>query len=358
MLHKILIGIDGGATKAAAAIVASDDHGFFDVKDNVIQMRYEDCPSYSSDFLPVKIDQQLVEEKQHTIHLSIQEERQGLAYIEAVEKILLELLKKSDDSPVCIGIGMPGIKTANKHGITVMNSGPRIPRFLDLLEYRLKLLNIDHYTLNGLGEDSYFCGLGEKHHRYGNFSNVNFALFIGGGTGIADAIVLEGVLTPFEQINTWFPKTWQMINPDGISFETLISHSGIMKLYSQKTGITMKELDHSRIYPDRILKENNECRMTFIHGLSTLIVLRAESLFQQYYCGFEKIVCALRLGTMLEQDPDLFHAVKDMLSGAIKNSVKLSDTMKQWYLERDFLVISKLKNSPIIGAGVFAANAF
>ena len=246
-----LIGIDGGATKVSGAIIKQINQNSFDLASDVTTVLIKDCPFYSTDFKPVEIDALQVS-------LSNEEERQGIAYVEACEKVVTDLIEQNQIENPNIGIGMPGLKTDNLRGIQFMNNGPRIPSILDVLEHRLAMAEIKHQPIVRLGNDSDYCGLGEFYSPNGSLRAVTNAYYIGGGTGIADVIVLDGKPVPFDEVQVWMKKTWDLKNENGISLETLISQQGIINQYAEQTGKSVIELENDGIFPAKILKENKE----------------------------------------------------------------------------------------------------
>ena len=356
-MDQILIGIDGGATKVAGGIITRNEDDAFVLANDVFKVKYRACPSYSPDFHPIQIAIQLQELSSNDLNLSIEEERQGIAYAEACESVIIELLNNCVAEKVKIGIGMPGFKTNDKRGITVMNNGPRIPRLLDVLERRLDMAGADHVPLYQLGNDNDHCGLGERYAKEGMLKNTTHALYIGGGTGIADAIVLDGQLAPFDDISDWMPRTWQLQNDNNVSYEDLISHLGIMKQYAAMTAKSIRELKIERIYPDSILKNNEELASSFISGLAGLILERIQLLYKHKNVVFDKVVFAIRLGSLFQENKELYNQVKSTVLNSIADSDVLDKNAKQIYLDHEFMSISLLEHAPIIGAGVAAFYA-
>lgn len=353
-MKQTFLGIDGGATKVAGAVVTKNDNDTFDIASEIVEVNYHDCPSYTTDFSPVNIELQLQESENNSIKLSIEEERQGIAYAEACEKVIMTLLGDYRTSQICIGLGMPGTKTADKRGVQIMNNGPRNPRLLDVLERRLNMAEIEGISINSLSEDNDLCGLGELTSENGEFRKTKNALYIGGGTGIADAIVINGEHVPFLDIKDWMPRTWQMKDYNGLSYELLTSQLGIMNQYASITRKTIHELKKEKIFPSMILNKNAEIRDRFINGLSELILKRIHLLYKNKELVFDKVICALRLGTLLNENEAMFQRVKEKITQNINNSNILDKGSKNWYLENDFITISYLKHAPIIGGGVKA----
>ena len=345
-----LIGIDGGATKVSGAIIKQINQNSFDLASDVTTVLIKDSPFYSTDFKPVEIDALQVS-------LSNEEERQGIAYVEACEKVVTDLIEQNQFENPNIGIGMPGLKTDNLRGIQFMNNGPRIPSILDVLEHRLAMAEIKHQPIVRLGNDSDYCGLGEFYSPNGSLRAVTNAYYIGGGTGIADAIVLDGKPVPFDEVQVWMKKTWDLKNENGISLETLISQQGIINQYAEQTGKSVIELENDGIFPAKILKENKEIEIQFVETIAYLFKDRIHSLFVEKNQIFDRIVIGLRLGKLLNNNSELLDSIIKLLLNQISKSVILDPTAQDHYLQKNFIVISELNHAPIIGAGVDAYYA-
>ena len=145
-----IIGIDGGATKVSGARVEKIDDQTFDLLKPIKEIQYSENQSYSSDFEPLTLQEQLKE-----VSLSNAEYKQSQVYIECIIKIIEQLI---DKEPLPIAIAMPGIKTEEKRGVKAMVNGPRIPNLCEELEKRL-LLNKKTLSIES---DAVMCALGEQ----------------------------------------------------------------------------------------------------------------------------------------------------------------------------------------------------
>ncbi len=353
-MKKTFLGIDGGATKVAGSVVEKKENDTYQIASKIVEVSYHDSPSYLTDFTPINIDSQLKDDQEGELRLSIDEERQCIAYAEACEEVINRLLHDHFSHEIYVGLGMPGTKTNDKRGIKIMNNGPRMPRFLDILERRMDMAELKGLSIKSLREDNDLCGLGELYSENGEFRRVNNALYIGGGTGIADAIMMNGEHKSFLEIKDWMPRTWQMEDHKGFSYEYLTSQLGIMNQYSKLKGIPVHELKRKQIYPSTILMENENIHDRFINGLSELISKRIELFFEHRQSVFDKIICALHLGALLNDNKELFLSVSEKIIHNIKNSNILNTESQEWYLENTFLTISHLTHAPIIGGGVKA----
>jgi len=201
MKDVILLGIDGGATKISGWIVDKQKKGF-NLTDINVQKKYSEYSSYSGKFKPVDIKVQLTEINTG-INLTGNEKEQGLAYMNAASDVIINLAKYNPGVKLLIGIGMPGLKTNDKRGISALANGPRMPGFVDYIEGRLKEKGIDFISISHLGSDADYCGIGEEYDIAGMFRDVENAYYLGGGTGVADAMKLRGELMTFDNMKSY-----------------------------------------------------------------------------------------------------------------------------------------------------------
>ena len=353
--NTAIIGIDGGATKISGGIVKKINKTTFSIDGDIKTLTYSESPLNNKNFHPIDLDQQLAQKDNPK--MKIEEEKQGQAILDCCENVITKLAKTNNGNTCLLGIGMPGIKSLEQRGIIITNNGPRIPRFIDVLERRLSLAGLKIYPIQKLGNDSDLCGLGELYGKNGSFREFENALYIGTGTGIADALLLDGKLTPFDSISTWMPKSWQMKNENGIPIEKIISHKGMMMQYSEKTGISFQRLEENETYPELFIKTDDaiEIRTNFVTTLAWLIFQRIEKLFLKKPNNiFNRIILGLRLAQLIENIPELFDEIKLSVKKQITDSLVLSQTTKNHYLQKRFISLSKIPHAPIIGAGVSA----
>ena len=253
----LLIGVDGGATKISAWEIQYDAQtktfalGAFNA-----QRSYKDIPGFQTDFDPVPIGQQIKEMQEGASKSTDAEQQQEAVYVEACAQVIEELTKRSGKDTVLVGIGMPGLKTENKRGIAAVANGPRMLHYSDLLEERLKLSQINFAApVYHLGSDADYCGIGENFSEDGLFNAVENAYYLGGGTGVADALKLKGNLLPFDKTKDWLAKSWEMKSEDGRSLERFASAGGIQSIYAAISGKSIQELNAQKLYPLQISEQ-------------------------------------------------------------------------------------------------------
>ena len=386
-----LIGVDGGATKVSAWEINIDKtKTTFTLGKNNIQKRYNDYTSFIPEFKPVDIKIQL-DEMNKTINLTNEEKQQGKAYLDAASDAIIELAKKSNAKQLLIGIGMPGLKTADKRGISALANGPRMPEYCKYIENKLRENRIELITpIDHLGSDADYCGLGEEFSSEGLFTNSQNSYYIGGGTGVADAMKLDGKIIPFDKIKPWMAKTWEMKNSDDISMEKYTSASGIQSVYGHYANISFQELTEKEIYTPQIidlaLQNDENAKKTIDEIVKSLALLFFERLTTVYFGSqnlfefvnpnkekldsnhkykdtlLESIIVGQRLGDYLEESKGkriFWESIIDELTKLILDADFTDDRFENYYLinnrfDESKIKISKLREAPAIGAGIDA----
>ncbi len=388
----LLLGIDGGATKVSGWEVLADEKTLsFSMGNHNAQKSYAEIPGFLPHFKPVDVSLQLRQRDAQEIELTGDEKQQGAVYVEASAVVIEELVQRTGRNSILVCLGMPGLKTADQRGIEVVANGPRILDYADSLEKRLALKGIwFEAPINRIGSDADYCGIGENYSTEGLFRDVDNAYYLGGGTGVADALKLKGKLLPFDRIKSWMAKSWEMKSEDGRSLERFASAGGIQALYAEIAGKDVAELNAKQIYPLQIAefaakgeKAAQEAFKLIVNNLGLLIYERITTIYSgwQNLFGFlnpnrpalsgdhpfreilmERIIIGQRLGELLDSPAGKSVLEKPLitrLQNLIKNSLVLDARAKSHYqnIER-ILVTSKLREAPALGAGIDAYLSF
>ena len=223
MSDDLLAGIDCGATKVMV------QSGVYSSKTNKIspgpinqEFYYSDHPDWDSKFMPVPLDTQKSEYQSDNISLSYEEINQSNAIIDTI----VSSIKIVEDHK--IGLCYPGLK--NHKGIVVMANGPRIPNLTHHIHPVKSILN-----------DSDCCVIGELKSTIGMMQDTRNGIYIGGGTGIADGIILNGEI--LNLINTvGVPRCWEINVSSNETVETLLSPAGMIRKYNDQNNEKVKVL--------------------------------------------------------------------------------------------------------------------
>jgi predicted NBD/HSP70 family sugar kinase len=387
-----LIGIDGGATKVSGWIIEYfTENDLYVLSGHHSELPYSAIDGHKQNFTPVDIKSQLSQRETENLQISDDEHSQGQTYIEATADVIANLFMVGNKRPLLIGIGMPGLKTPDQRGINAIANGPRMPSYCSTLEDMLQSRGVKILApIFRLGSDADYCGVGEYYAAEGSFQKTENAYYLGGGTGAADALILKGKLTAFDEVKSWMAKTWEMKNDYDLSFERYASASGLQYIYSRHSDISVESLNKSKIYPPQIaelackgdLKAKNAFkeiakylsilifdRIVTLHsgssGIIDFVNPNRDPLKKNHpYLNekFDKIIIGQRLGDLMSSDSGkeiLTNPFINELSDLIANSETLSDEVKSYYLKNDtfnpeILSFSKLREAPALGAGIDA----
>ena len=335
--------IDGGGTKVQAARVKINSSNSIDIIEPIIERKYLEHKSYNPNFIPISIDDQ---KRNHPI-LDI-ESHQGMVIIKTIVQIIKDL---NDDEDIKIAIAMPGEKTSDKRGIKIMKNGPRMMNFCKELEAQIPNLV---KPIIQIENDSKMCGLGENIHNKGSFRNIKNGYYLGGGTGLAECLKLNGNIFDINEIKDWIGKAWELKTANGYDFETLSSLKGINKLINKG-----KKKDIAIGIADLILE-----RITTVHhGWEDQFIIDRKLKQKHPYLNnyLDRIIIGQQLSIFLDSDNDgieIFNTILNIFESKLK---ALNGQIKDFYLDKnslksDFIVLSKLRKSPLIGLGSTLLN--
>ena len=296
MNDDLLAGIDCGATKVMI------QSGVYSSTTNKIspgsinhEFYYSDHPDWNSKFIPVPLDTQKSEYQSDNISLSYEEINQGNVIIDTI----VSSIKIIEDHK--IGLCYPGLK--NHKGIVVMANGPRIPNLTHHIHPVKSILN-----------DSDCCVIGELKSTIGMMQDTRNGIYIGGGTGIADGIILNGEI--LNLINTvGVPRSWEINVSSNETVETLLSPAGIIKRYNDQNNAEVKilaDLVHK--------KEFNKIMGDALKAFLKLVKVR-ERFFKSQNEEIQEIVIGQRLGKFFN---DLGEKYLERFQSSTKIPIKVS----------------------------------
>ena len=274
MVNRQLLGIDCGGTKVLAQSASFDSEtGLVSPGEFHLEVNYSDSPNWNPNFIPIHLDLQRQEFSERNIFLTEPEMDQGDVIVETIQNVIF---KSESDS---IGLCFPGIK--NDRGVVIMANGPRIP---DLLE---RIPEIDT-----LYNDSDCCVVGEWKSTIGKIQNAKYSVYIGGGTGIADGIILNGELIDFNERDD-VKRSWELIMENGQSVESCLSPKEMIDQWNFSNKHKVITLDQ--------LSKNENSKLIFnkaIIAFSYLVQNRIQ-FFRSNNSIIEKIVMGQRLGMFM-----------------------------------------------------------
>ena len=392
----LLIGVDGGATEIKAHAVNCHESG----RSTAFELRPESAARIYprvAEFTPVPVAEQFGQRDAGNVQLTAAEIEQGRKWVRAAAEAIVEVARACGARRVLVGIGMPGLKTPDGRGIGVINNGPRIPEYLEALEQTLEADGVGLVCpVAALGSDADYCGLGEEHAADGLFRGVTQAYYAGCGTGIADAMKLEGQLVTFDAAKPWMMKAWQIPSALGPTFEKLVSAQSLNRVYcGLLPRATVSDAGTSATsYPEAAAAAGHATARTW---LDTAALVLAELIFERLwtikngradaphrgeayarlspdhaYHGvlLDRVVIGQRLG-LIHAAPE-YHAVfRDRLDAHLAALLAGCDDaeLRRTYLvdqggaagglvlRPGFVQASRLRAAPALGAAVAAVQA-
>ena len=271
MSDDLLAGIDCGATKVMV------QSGTYCSKTSKIspgsiyhELHYSDHPGWNFNFKPIPLNIQKDEYQSSNISLTSEEIDQGNVMIETI----VSSIKIIEDYK--IGLCFPGIKS--HEGIVVMANGPRIPNLTHHIDPVKDILN-----------DSDCCVIGELKSTIGMMQDTENGIYIGGGTGIADGIILNGEILNITN-TVGVPRCWEISVSSNETVETLLSPAGIIKRYNDQNNTDVKVL------ADLIHKKGFNRIMDDALGAFLKLVEVRERFFKSQNEEIKDIVLGQRLG--------------------------------------------------------------
>ena len=296
MSDDLLAGIDCGATKVMV------QSGTYCSKTSKIspgsiyhELHYSDHPGWNFNFKPIPLKIQKNEYQSGNISLTDEEIDQGNVMIETI----VSSIKIIEDYK--IGLCFPGIKS--HEGIVVMANGPRIPNLTHHIDPIKDILN-----------DSDCCVIGELKSTIGMMQDTENGIYIGGGTGIADGIILNGEILNITN-TVGVPRCWEISVSSNETVETLLSPAGIIKRYNDQNNTDVKVL------ADLIHKKGFNRIMDDALGAFLKLVEVRERFFKSQNEEIKDIVIGQRLGKFFN---DLGEKYLERFQSGTKIPIKIS----------------------------------
>ena len=283
MSKNKLIGLDCGASKILSQAAKFDyELDLVIPLGKTIEEEYSTSLDWNKNFKPLAIKTQLEEFRNQKIKLTPGEISQGNVILNLINKFLKKFNEKK------VSICYPGLKS--KKGVPIMVNGPRIPNLIESLNYFENFYN-----------DSDCCTIGEWKSSIGKMINIKNGIYLGGGTGIADGLIINGKIIDFNT-ETSIRRSWQILY-QGKTIESLLSPSGMIKSFNDKFNQNINTLDefiNSKYSPEILIEASN--------AFLALIKNRIE-IFNSKGQYPECIVIGQRLGLFID---NLDNKIKDM----------------------------------------------
>jgi hypothetical protein len=318
-------------------------------------------------FEPADMQEQLGEYYAGSIRRGGFEIAQAQSYIEGIVATVSAVAEATTAREVLVGIGFPGLKTANGRGIATANNMARAPELLDEVEAALSSEGIKlHLPIARLGNTADYCGVAEQYAIGGMFRPVPNAYYVGCGSTIDDAIKLDGELSPFHDLADWLKPAWQMPSAYGETYDQVASGAALVRRYANAVHLTPEEVAACGRFPELAAMQGEEIAMHLFTkaavALAELIADRIAAVYRQRNGTLiERVVIGQRLGELYGKTR--YRTVfRDKLDYALAERIRGTDD--EWFtsffltpmgkLRRRLVVPSQLKAPSALGAAIDA----
>ena len=295
---EVVIGLDGGASAVRAWAVVRSPDGLVSVGGPASAL-YD----RATGFMPLPLDAQRAGAPPNGAE-TLQAELCIAAAVETVSALAHRHAVRRLRLAACL----PGLKSADGRGVIAALHLPRMPRYSDELEARLASAGLDtRGSLARLLGDGEACGLGEEHGAGGHLRGAREAVYIGGGSGLAEAFKIQGELVPPGER---LPRAWELSRPER-DFEQRLSATGINRAWAERACVPVPTRRGE--YPED-LAAAGDARAAQLLGevaalLAELVALRAAA-WPSVSGGaaLERVVLGQRLGLIAERASPAFRA--------------------------------------------------
>ena len=296
MNSSLALGIDGGATKVLAQTCIIDQKSSLIIPQKFqFELNYSDSSNYNSGFKPIDLSNQKKDAKENKYRLSEKEINQSMSMIDTIVETIISATK--DNQITQVGLCFPGIKTEKSDGIAIMVNGPRSIKMLSLINEKLKSKLGDRFSINTIYDDSECCLIGEWKSAIGKLRDCENAIYIGGGTGIADGIILNNEIVDIKT-HSEAKRSWEMIMPNGESVEQCLSLGSML---NQWNGGEEKSINAILALFDQALSGDVFAKNIIEKASKAFLFLidKRTEFFHRHNARPEKIVIGQRLGKIL-----------------------------------------------------------
>jgi len=238
-----LVGVDCGASGVRVHAVEVLGPAALRVLGGSVEAGWQGDPR----FVPVPLERQLAERddlEAGRLQLPPAERAQAQAWVGTLAGALAELSRglARPSGRVRLGVCLPGAARADGAGILVLRNGPRLPHFRDDLLRALAARDCAPcaagVTLAGDGEAA---GWGEEVAPDGLLRGVADAYYVACGTGVAEALKLEGRHQTSAARRALLPAPWSLPGTEGGTLEDELSLRALARHLSLEAGEALEE---------------------------------------------------------------------------------------------------------------------
>ena len=288
-MDPLWIGLDVGGS-GGRALSAARLGGRWSVSSAPLEFLWDD------DFRPVPLREQLA----YPGELTAQEEVCGSRRVRLLADCVLEL---AAERAFKLGVCVPGLQTSDGRGVEAWRNGPRRLTFLRDLERSISASGGEIIDVpSSLCPDSIACALGELRSEQGVLYESANALCISGGSGVGEAVIVEGSCHTLDELDPPLPRAWELSGGGGQSLEDRVA-PGLLMAAWQGAGRAGAPEEHDGEDAALLLDTQDA-------GLSSLIE-RARGWFSARGLELERVGLCQALGRIYASAPQRLDLIRD-----------------------------------------------
>jgi len=247
MAQPLWIGVDGGATTVRAMTFQDGESGRLQragrraVQDWITPTCFEPL-SVARQFADLDADGGL-----DPTRLAADETVEASARLHTLANLIAELTFGLRVSEVHLGLCLPGRVDPTGRSVVACLNGPRLPRALDQLDRELEGRNLTlARPVDRIHSDGEAAGWGEDLAEGGAFAGVSSALYLGVGTGVAEAAKVAGVHRTVAEMRQLGPAPWEAPSEFGAHVDAAAGLRGLQARLVSERGSGLRLLDAVR----------------------------------------------------------------------------------------------------------------
>jgi len=306
MYNRFALGIDGVASKVLTQLFTINKNNEIIDQSEPFEQSYKNVDTFNHEFIPIPLNTQKKEMNNENYKIGFNEKDQSKVIIKAI----IESIKYFNYKNISfIGFCFPGLKTENLDGISVMANGPRNLEMLNDINKNINSELGPFVKINKIYDDSLSCVLGEKFSHDGKLKNCSNAIYIGGGTGIADGILFNDRILDLK-IESQIKKSWQIKMENGDSIEECFSLSGLCKKWNDEKPKSIELLND--LFAEAIKKDRIAMQILENAGKAFQLLIKSRIKFFELKEKYpEKIIIGQRMGQILNEKN---HPLKNVIN--------------------------------------------
>ena len=303
-----MIGVDIGGSGARAGSVERDEEG------RVCLGELHEL-SWDDGFEPVPLKEQLA----YPGEVTALEEVSASARVARLADLIAGC---ADSALVSCDVAVPGLLTEDGSGVLAWRNGPRRSTLASDIERALEAKGLTLIAPLSLCHDSVAALRGERWALGGALRGVSNALCISGGSGVGEAVILEGRCLGLDELDPPIARAWELMGGDGASLEDRVAPGRILGEWRSAGGVGYPEADGGA-EASALLDARDA-------GVFTLVE-RARAWFDARDLDLERVALSQTLGRLYSE-----------AEGRLKRLVERLDGVE--------LVASSLRGAPVVGA--------